>query len=40
VTGVGYVHEQMPPPGSPLVPEHRLALRLVPDAAGATTASP
>src|SRR5262249_33492030 len=37
VTGVGYVHEQVPPPGSPLAPDRRLALRLVPAGAGATT---
>ena len=37
VTGVGYVHEQVPPPGSPLARDRRLALRLVPAASGATT---
>jgi len=37
VSGVGYVSEQSPPPGAPLVPERRLALRLVPDPG---TASP
>jgi cell division protein FtsI (penicillin-binding protein 3) len=30
VSGVGYVSEQSPPPGAPLAPERRLALRLVP----------
>jgi hypothetical protein len=33
VTGVGYVREQAPAPGTPLAPDRRLALRLVPDAA-------
>jgi len=37
VSGVGYVSEQSPPPGAPLVPARRLALRLVP---GPGTASP
>src|SRR5207253_921031 len=37
VSGIGYVSEQSPPPGAPLVPERRLALRLVP---GPGTASP
>jgi cell division protein FtsI (penicillin-binding protein 3) len=33
VTGVGYVSEQVPPPGAPLAPDRRLALRLASDAA-------
>lgn len=37
VSGVGYVSEQYPPPGSPLALDRRLALRLAP---GAVTASP
>ncbi|HUE31033.1 MAG TPA: penicillin-binding transpeptidase domain-containing protein [Verrucomicrobiae bacterium] len=37
VSGVGYVSEQSPPPGAPLAPERRLALRLAP---GLVTASP
>ena len=37
VTGVGYVSAQFPPPGAPLAPERRLALRLVP---GPVTVSP
>jgi PASTA domain len=37
VTGVGYVSEQYPPPGTPLATERRLDLRLAP---GAVTASP
>jgi cell division protein FtsI (penicillin-binding protein 3) len=39
VTGIGYVREQMPAPGTPLVADRRLALRLVPDAAGLLHAS-
>jgi cell division protein FtsI (penicillin-binding protein 3) len=37
VTGTGYVQAQIPPPGSPLSNDRRLALRLVP---GEGTASP
>jgi cell division protein FtsI (penicillin-binding protein 3) len=33
VTGIGYVSEQVPPPGAPFAPERRLALRLASDAA-------
>jgi len=32
VSGIGYVSEQVPPPGAPLAPDRRLALRLVPAA--------
>jgi cell division protein FtsI (penicillin-binding protein 3) len=37
ITGTGYVHDQAPPPGTPLATDRRLALRLVP---GESTASP
>ncbi len=37
VSGIGYVSEQSPPPGAPLAPVRRLALRLMP---GLATASP
>jgi cell division protein FtsI (penicillin-binding protein 3) len=37
VIGSGYVHDQAPPPGAPLVADRRLALRLV---AGEAVASP
>jgi hypothetical protein len=33
VSGVGYVSEQLPAPGSPLAPDRRLALRLASDGA-------